>query len=228
MEFSIIIPTFNEFENLKRQKHFFKCVDLTHVEIIIADSVESIDDSNRIDEPFEYINTHVSGRAKQMNVAAKMAQGKYLIFLHADVLPPPSFLDDINECIQAGFKFGFFAYSFNPSSPMLNINAFFTKFDGIFAGGGDQIHFIERQLFYALKGYNEKFCIMEDFEFIQRIKSNKIKYTIIQSKAQVSSRKYVQNSWLKVNVVNLIAFILFKLAVGPNYIKKIYTNLITT
>ncbi|MFZ1704532.1 MAG: hypothetical protein WAT79_09290, partial [Saprospiraceae bacterium] len=119
-----------------------------------------------------------------------------------------------------GFKFGFFSYQFSPDNFWLRINAQFTKNDGWFAGGGDQIHFIDRETFLAIGGYDEQFVIMEDFSFFRKIKKQKIAYCLINLPAKVSSRKYENNSYLKVNFTNLVAFILFSLKVPSVYIKN--------
>lgn len=166
------------------------------------------------------------GRAAQMNLGAKMATGDILVFLHADVKPPVSFAEDIRDSILKGNEFGFFAYQFVPSSFMLDINAGFTGHKGVFAGGGDQIHYMTSALFIAMGGYDEKYTIMEDFDFMRRLKKLNKPYDIIQQKATVSSRKYLQNSWLRVNTANLMAFILFLLQTKPDLIKKWYYKIL--
>jgi glycosyltransferase involved in cell wall biosynthesis len=182
----------------------------------------SDDNTASLGHPFTYFKTGKSGRAAQMNTAAKLAKGDILVFIHADVLPPSNFCESINKAISQGYLFGFFAYRFDPSSFMLDINASFTGRKGIFAGGGDQIHFMHKSLYETLNGYDEKYKIMEDFDFTRRVIKAKIPYTIIQDKAIVSSRKYIHNSWLRVNIANLIAFIMFKLNIDSQIIKKYY------
>ena len=161
-----------------------------------------------------------------MNFGAKTATGDILVFLHADVKPPATFVDDIRNSILNGYEFGFFAYQFAPSFFMLDINAVFTNRKGLFAGGGDQIHYMTRSLFNCMGGYDEKYTIMEDFDFMRRFKKLRKPFDIIQQKATVSSRKYINNSWLRVNFANLIAFILFSFNTKPDLIKKWYYKIL--
>jgi hypothetical protein len=206
---------------------FFSNLPDNHcLEVMVADSPLSTDKANACIYPSfaRYITTQKSGRATQMNEAARMTKGEILVFLHADATPPTTFIRDISAALHNGKVFGFFSYKFYPSSFLLSINAWFTNWDGFFAGGGDQIHFMTRKLFDEMRGYDEKFSIMEDFEFVQRVKQAKKPIAIIQNKATVSSRKYYNNSWLKVNVLNLVAFSMFKWKVSPLTIKQFYSK----
>jgi glycosyltransferase involved in cell wall biosynthesis len=224
MKFSIIIPTYNEKANLLDLKKFIANLNYPKdgLEFIVSDTYKSNENAEDLGEPYTILISEKCNRACQMNFGAKKAKGDVLIFLHADVRPPTSFLEDITLAINYGFEFGFFAYNFIPSSFMLSINASFTSKKGFFAGGGDQIHFFKKELFNKLGGYNEGWHIMEDFEMMNKIKKAKIPYTIIQNKANVSSRKYKSNSWPRVKIANLIAMIMFKLRYDSIQIKKVY------
>lgn len=199
------------------------------IEILVANSPQSSDDSKSICEQFNkvrYFDCCTKGRAQQMNFAAKEAKGDVFLFLHADVKLPNNFYEEIHKIIKAGNKAGFFAYEFDKKSSLLDFNSRFTKKDGVFAGGGDQCQFFTKEIFEELKGYNEDFCIMEDFEMIGRVRKQQIPFDIIQSKAIVSARKYETNSWLKVNLINGIVFLKYKLGYTPESIRKTYKNLL--
>jgi glycosyltransferase involved in cell wall biosynthesis len=225
---SIIIPTHNEEANLLELATFFeKNIDSSYnIEVIVADSSSITRCEKKLEGKYIFLATNKVCRASQMNDGAKIARGDILVFLHADVRPPVNFINDICNTIHEGYEFGFFAYKFNPSSWILNVNSSFTHKKGIFSGGGDQIHFFSKKRFFELGGYRENFVIMEDFDMMRRVKSLKIPYTILKSQAIVSSRKYVKNSWLRVNLANLIAFSQFVLGVNPEKIRTTYTMLI--
>lgn len=223
MNISVIIPTYNEYHNLIALKDFFTPILQTeNIEIIVADSIHSTDQIESIGAPFTYIKSSTSGRSSQMNLGAKLAKGDILVFLHADVRPPMNFVHEIKNAINEGYRFGFFAYRFEPSSFMLDFNASFTGKKGIFVGGGDQIHFMHKTIFNKLGGYDEQFEIMEDFDFFRRFKKSNNVYKIIQEKAIVSSRKYNNTSWIRVNFANLVAFLMFHIGVDSGAIKKTY------
>jgi glycosyltransferase involved in cell wall biosynthesis len=223
---SVIIPTYNEFKNTQALIYFFEkeIKNCSDIEIIFVDSPLSNDNISTIVQKQKYLLSPKSGRSHQLNYGASMAKGDILCFLHADVRPPISFIRDILNAVEKGFEFGFFAYRFDPSTTLLNFNARFTHRKGMFAGGGDQIHFIRKNTFKNLGGYNTDFCIMEDFDLMRRIKKAGLSYTIISKFATVSSRKYTYNSWLKVNFWNMVAFLMFKLKINPIAIKKVYNS----
>ena len=221
---SIIIPIYNESENIEKLMMFFEGLDKSTFEVIIVDSPESSDQTSEIVKRYKhtYIKAQKSGRAAQMNEGAQCAKKNIFCFLHADVLPPITFIKDIKDTLNDENEFGFFAYQFDPTTTLLNINAKFTGKDGIFAGGGDQIHFMTKSLYEEMNGYDEHYGIMEDFDFVRPLRKLKKSFTIIQEKATVSSRKYRHNSYLKVNLLNLMAFLMFKWRSNPATIRKLY------
>lgn len=230
MRISVIIPVYNEQANLvKRLSFLCEQANKFSLEIIISNSPETFDETPKVCQNFSnilFIHSHQKGRAAQMNFGAKQATGEVLLFLHADVSLPNDFYNQVVNAVKSGFEAGFFAYQFDKKTRLLNLNSSFTKSDGFFAGGGDQCQFFTKKTFEKLNGYNEEFCIMEDFEMIDKVHKMKIPYTIIQSKATVSARKYDQNSWLKVNLINGFVFLKYKFGVHPTKLRKTYKSLL--
>lgn len=230
MLLSIIMPVYNEQENLiKRLSFLNEQANKFPIEIIISISPETTDNSESICKQFDKVTVFYSpkkGRAFQMNYGALNAKGDIFAFLHADVQLPNDFYKQITTAVSKGFKAGFFAYKFDIETPLLNLNSKFTTKDGLFAGGGDQCQFFTKEIFKKLKGYDESYCIMEDFKMMDNLRKNNIKYTIIQSKATVSARKYDNNSWLKVNFVNGYVFLKYKLGFSATSLRKSYKNLL--
>lgn len=227
---SIIIPIYNEEENLPHQLTFLQSkAEKFPIEIIISNSPETTDKSPEICKQYskvKFFECEKSGRAIQMNYGASKAKGNVLMFLHADVELPDDFYEQVSEAMNSGYKMGFFSYKFDRSSFMLNINSYFTKTDGVFAGAGDQCQFFTKEAFDKLGGFNEDFCIMEDFEIMDKVRKESIPYTIIQSKATVSARKYDKGSWLKVNLINGYVFLRYKLGTEPLKLRHIYKDLL--
>lgn len=230
MLISVIIPVYNEQENLvKRLSFLCQQANKYPIEIIVSNSPETSDESPKICKNFRkvrYFQSEKKGRAAQMNFGASKAKGGIFLFLHADNQLPKDFYNQIITSISKGNKAGFFAYKFDRDTFLLNVNSRFTKKDGFFAGGGDQCQFFTKQVFEELNGFNEEYCIMEDFEMIDRVRKLKLPYTIIQSKAIASARKYENNSWLKVNLINGYVFLKYKLGVHPTKLRKVYKSLL--
>ncbi len=227
---SIIIPAHKEKKNLTcliSQLLQLNCGN--DMEIIVALSPESKDDFN---DDFGKIVTVLyckrKGRAAQMNQASENAKGDILVFLHADVKPPKSFLEDIGKTIKEGFDAGFFSYRFDKDSILLRLNASFTGKDGFFTGGGDQCLFIRKSVFEKLGRFDEEQVLMEDFEFFKRMKKHKVPYTIVKNDLVVSARKYESNSYLRVNLSNLLLVILFNMGYSSKKLKSLHDKLLRT
>jgi rSAM/selenodomain-associated transferase 2 len=225
-QISIIIPTYNEVDNLPPLLRYIKEVAPGVGEIIVVDSKESSDgtlESIKDDSVIQVKSTH-SSRALQMQEGSKIAKGDVLYFLHADTTPPRTFINDILVSLEKGNEFGMFSYEFKSDSSLLKVNSKFTKRKGMFCGGGDQGLYILRSTFNQIGGFNTELPIMEDFELFWRLKDQKIPFEVIPSNAIVSARKYENNSYWKVNWVNMITMIKFKKGESPHKIKEFYTR----
>lgn len=226
---TIIVPAHNEQKNLEGLLPSLVELSVNSAaEIIVALSAENSDDSETIlhDENVRLIKCSEKGRAGQMNCAAEYAIGAILVFLHADVIPPKSFLNDIMYAVGNGYDAGFFSYRFDKKSFFLKMNASLTAKDGIFTGGGDQCLFIKKQVFNDLGRFDENQVLMEDFEFFERMKKNGVRYKIIKNDLIVSARKYKNNSYLRVNLSNMILVLLFKFGYSPKKLKSLHNRLL--
>ncbi len=226
-QISIIIPCIDEEENLKELLPYLqKYADGKVQEIIVVDG-GSQDHTVAVAASFgaTIIHSPVRNRAIQLNLGAAQAKADVFYFVHADTRPPLEFAKVILDHISGGKEPGCFQYRFDSSEKILRINCWFTRFNGIFSGGGDQSLYISKLLFESLGGFDATYCIMEDFELVQRIRQ-KTDFHVLPYKMRVSARKYTENNWMKVQLANLIAFSLFLLKVKPASIKSLYLNLL--
>ncbi len=190
---SIIIPTLNEEKALPQTLNILLKQANTE-EIIVVDG-GSTDNTKNICAKFpgiKFINSS-KGRARQMNAAAKIANGDTLLFLHADTHLPKHALCTINAQInQAGHKAGGFKHSFGKKDWRLRLISFLDnrrcqKTRIIY---GDQAMFIKRSLFNQLKGFPDV-TIMEDIHFCEKL----LKHTapvIINDCVITDPRKFIK------------------------------------
>jgi rSAM/selenodomain-associated transferase 2 len=226
---SVIIPAHNEKENLAVLLPQLSNLAIGHsVEVLVCLSKDTTDNSEKTTgfETVKYLSCNKRGRAVQMNDGATLAKGEVLVFLHADVKPPNNFFQDIIQTIKSGNDAGFFSYKFDKENFFLKLNASFTSKDGIFTGGGDQCLFIKKEVFENLGGFNENQVLMEDFEFFKRMKTKKVPYQIVKNDLVVSSRKYSNNSYLRVNMTNFLLVFLFKFGYKPEKLKRLHNRLL--
>lgn len=231
MSLDIIIPCYNEEHNLKLLLPYLKNYSpVNQTKIIVVDASRSNDNTKAIctQNGVQYLQSDKSQRSAQMNYGAKLSSGEVILFLHADVLPPKDFYERISEAIKADYPCGCFSYRFDSDKIILRMNAYFTKYKSFYTGGGDQGLYITRDTFNILNGFCTDHEIMEDFDLYKRIKGTNYRYKIIDSRATVSARKYKKNSWFKVNLINLIALIRYKVDQDPRSIKSFYEKWLNT
>lgn len=227
MMISVIIPTVNEVAIIQSRISFIR----EHggsavVEVIVCDG-DSDDETVMHAEKAgaKIIRCADRNRALQMNAGASKAKGDILYFVHADTLLNINFVSDILDAVTKGFDSGCYRYVFDSEKLMLRINAWFTQFDLMFCRGGDQTLFVKKEVFKALNGFDESFVIMEDYEFLKRLRKQ-ASFLIIPKYVTVSARKYVDNSWLRVQLSNLVAFSMFRFKMSPKKIKIAYKKML--
>ncbi len=222
MQLSIIIPTLNEAEQLPRLLDALIPHTYTYDEIIVVDA-QSTDKTQNIAKkhPINLIISNKACRAHQMNLGAQHASGDVYYFVHADVRPPATFRQDIEQSLRRGSDAGCYRFQFDLNAPMLKFNAWWTRFNFMFCRGGDQTLFVQQSVFQELDGFDEKYIIMEDFDFIRRLRRT-YKFRIMPKSVLVSARKYAKNSYLKVNLVNLWSYWTFMLGKDPKKIRAFY------
>ena len=205
MKISVIIPTYNEADNIGCLIESLKIYGEKHLhEIIIADSPNSTDTTKEIAQKLGAIaqKSPQKGRAFQMNFGASLATGEILYFVHADIKVNPDYAFDIVNAINSGHNFGCYRYQFDTDDWLLKVNAFCTRMPFIWCRGGDQTLFIRKKDFLKVGKFRDDYQIMEDYEFIIRAKKV-LKFKIIPKNVVVSARKYKTNSYLRVQKANL-------------------------
>ena len=95
---SIVIPTFNESENITELLDSLKRMD-SNIELIVADG-ESSDDTVENAKTLARIVHAPRGRGSQMNAGAYASSGEVLWFLHADCRPHPDSLGVIRRILK--------------------------------------------------------------------------------------------------------------------------------
>ncbi len=211
MKISVVIPTYNEAENIgflieSLQKNGGENL----LEIIVSNSPNTTDKTFEISEKLGAITviSPQAGRAAQMNFGSTLAKGEILYFVHADTIIHPDFCKDILQTFENGYDLGCYRTKFDTPHFLLKTLAFFTRFQFIWCRGGDQTLFIRKKDFINLGSFREEFIIMEDYEFIQR--ANKmLKFKIIPKNVIVSARKYKTNSYLRVQKANFTVMRMF-------------------
>lgn len=220
---SVIIPVFNEEKLIEDTIQFIKIYGGNLLEELIVVDAGSSDNTVLFSKnagATVYSSPKI-GRAEQMNLGAKMAKSAILYFVHADTKPPQTFAKEIIEAVINGTEIGCFRLKLNSEKKLFFINEWFTRFNLLWCRGGDQTLFTTKNLFEKINGFDEKFVIMEEYDFILKAKKE-AKFEILKNRTLASARKYENNGWLKVMIANYIAYKMFVKKTDPQKIKEYY------
>ena len=192
---SIIIPTYNESENLP-----LLLSDLSiltgKVEVIIADC-NSEDKTRDIACIYgaKIYKSKKKNRGLQLNIGAKNAKGEWFVFIHADSRLNEKFLKHIKSIVKSDKNLIYFLklkinnkkiiYRF--LEILVNLRSYLFK-----DPYGDQGLIIHRKAYLKNKGYR-KIPLMEDIDFIKRL-GNKKNLRMLNIPIYTSSRKWEKNN----------------------------------
>jgi rSAM/selenodomain-associated transferase 2 len=220
---SIIIPTLNEAENLRR---LLPRVVATYpqAQIILVDGGSS-DDTREVVSRFPRVRflTSAPGRAKQMNAGAQAAQGEVLLFLHADTFLPPGTQAAIRDALaDPGVVGGRFDVRFDRERPIFRIIAALMNLRSRLSGisTGDQALFVRRRTFEGLGGYPD-IPLMEDVELTRRLKRQG-RLASLRAQVITSARKWEREGVLRTILLMWILRFLYFAGADPARLHACY------
>lgn len=193
MRISIIIPTLNEERALPSTlRNIAECA--RDCEVIIVDG-GSTDCTRELVASFRVLPMvwmeAPRGRGNQMNAAAARASGDVLLFLHADTHLPPGAPEMIrNALADPQVLGGNFRIRFAPSTPLANFYAWcYNLRSHIRIFYGDSALFVRKEVFDRMGGYRAE-RVMEDFEFVLRLRREGRLAYIRQGTVTSSARRF--------------------------------------
>jgi uncharacterized protein len=167
---SVIVPTLNE------ELHLLKLLEqlkqASPYEIIVVDGGSSDGTVALAEQAGVRVIKGPRGRASQMNLAAAMASGEFLLFLHADTLPPPHYPQVISRILQSpGTSAGAFRFALAGDLAGASLIESLVHFRCRLLGlpYGDQGLFIRRQIFFHVGGFPD-WPVLEDLHIVRRLK----------------------------------------------------------
>jgi len=224
-KFSFIIPVWNEEAIISRTiEHVWGLSASGDAEIIIVDG----DPEGRTITVARHmgVKTAISekGRGNQMNLGASLADGEILIFLHADTILPPDALELIEEAMEdSSCIAGAFDLAIDSDKPAFRLieKAASLRSRITRIPYGDQAIFIRKREFRELGGFRN-IPIMEDVEFMRRIKKRKGKICIIGKAVRTSPRRWEKEGIVYTTLRNWILLSLYLCGVNPESLVRFY------
>ena len=220
---SIIIPVLDEAAIIRATLN--RLQQHSQVEIIVVDG-GSKDRTVAIAETTGVRVISVPhGRAAQMNAGADIARGKILLFLHADTKLPSNFVESIVETLEPpDVVAGAFELTIEGEAISLRWIEWLVKMRShlLSLPYGDQAIFIDRAAFIDSGGFAD-LPIMEDFEFIKRLKSQG-KIAIAPVVVVTSGRRWQKLGVWKTTLINQLIIAGYYLGISPTKLSNFYRS----
>jgi len=220
---AIIIPVFNEAENLPKLLRMLSSLDAD--EIVLVDG-GSQDDSQILlgRSPFRWLQSD-KGRAAQMNAGADVCESNTILFLHADTVVDNSAIVSIRDAMtdhkvvggRFDLKLSGAHFALRLIEWMINLRSRLTKIST-----GDQAMFVRQSVFEELGGFSNQ-PLMEDIELSRRLKQ-KGKVACLREKITTSSRRWEQFGLIKTTILMWKLRFLYWIGISPNYLAQIYLD----
>ena len=217
---SIIVPTLNEAgrdaaeTTCRLEQVLSKVRGLPQVETIVVDG-GSEDETVAIAQAQQARVIHCDrGRARQMNAGAAAANGKVLLFLHADTVLPADFAAQVQSVLQRpNVVAGAFELAIDGDLPSLRTIERFVSWRSrtLQMPYGDQALFLSAETFRAVGGFPEQ-PIMEDFEFVRQLRQ-KGRIAIASAVVLTSGRRWQQLGVWRTTAINQLIVLGYYLGV---------------
>jgi rSAM/selenodomain-associated transferase 2 len=192
MQLSVIVPTFNEADNIVAALSALAPLRARGHEVIVADS--SNDSTAQLAAQLaDKVITAAKGRAAQMNAGAALAKNPVLLFLHADTFLPEQADELISRSLSEGKSWGRFDVTLKGRHPLLSLVAWSMNLRSRLTGiaTGDQAMFMTRELYKQAQGY-PPIALMEDIALSKILRSHDAP-ACLRAKVVSSGRRWDQH-----------------------------------
>ncbi len=230
MRISVVIPVFREegiaslLDDLLRRGDTGDTRQGEGLEIIVVDGAPEGDTLRRVLAYPVLGLASPPGRGAQQNIGASAANGDILLFLHADTILPENAFTLIRQTMRdPAVSGGAFSLAYEPRAPGLSFIATAANLRSAHTRVpyGDQAIFLRRDVFRELGGFS---CvpIMEDVEFMTRLRRQGHAIRILAMTARTSARRQLREGLLRCTLRNLGLRLLYHLGVPPEFLSRMY------
>jgi len=220
-QISIVVPVFNEICIIETFVAHLKSQWKNPQELIIVDGGSK-------DGTWEWLQKNVTkavqtqcGRVNQMNIGVTRATSNNLFFLHADSRVPIHFDSLLIEAQKKGIESACFHLQFDSENWFLKTAASGSKWNHLLCRGGDQSLFVNRTLFQALGGFDPRFVVCEDINFIKKLYST-CNFKVLDQKITTSSRRFLEKGTLRLFFHFGVLHAMHWFGFGPGILLKYY------
>lgn len=217
---SVIIPTLNE---EKHMASVIQSVRSTECEIIVTDGGSS-DQTRAIARDLGVkVITGIHGRAEQQNAGAAAANGKVLLFLHADTLLPDDYSDQVfctlmaHQVVAGAFQF---RTDYDHWGMRLIEKIVCLRSTLLQMPYGDQALFLPKRTFEKVGGF-PSVPVAEDLYLVRRL-SQLGRIALASGAAVASGRRWRDIGIFRATLINYIIAIGCLVGVDPKKLSPLY------
>ncbi|MEM8794052.1 MAG: TIGR04283 family arsenosugar biosynthesis glycosyltransferase [Pseudomonadota bacterium] len=231
LNLSIIIPTLNAARSLAATmsdlEALLRQVPGDH-EVIVSDGGSNDETSAIARTEGARVIAGAPGRGGQLRRGAEVAQGTFLLFLHADTKLDDNAANSIAAFMERSDTWrraGYFRFALDDESARARrlertvewrCRTFFLPY-------GDQGLLIRRDLYTELGGFSDM-PLMEDVDFIWRLKHRYSRRALFElpAKTITSAEKFRRSGYMRRSAKNLFCLYLFWIGIPPALIAIVY------
>lgn len=166
---SVVITTKNEEKNIENCLQSIRKQTFKNIELIVVDNFskdKTVEHAKKYDA-----KVYLKGneRSAQRNYGAQVAQGKYLIYLDADMILSPAVIEEcVTKCERFNVDALYVPERIVGEGFWIKVRAFERSF---YTGTViDAVRFIQRDLFLQVGGFDETLIGPEDWDFDRKIR----------------------------------------------------------
>jgi hypothetical protein len=220
-DISIIIPALNEAECLGQT--VAGLIGQPGVEVIVADGGSRDRTVPLATAAGAKVILAPPGRGSQQNAGARAAQGRVLLFLHADTRLPDGFAMQIRDALgRPGIAAGAFRFAVDATGWRFRLLEYCTNWRAACFGlpYGDQALFLPAARFQAMGGFRE-IALLEDLELVRRLRKMG-RIALLATPALTSPRRWHRLGWARTTVINQMILLGFFCGLGPDRLARWY------
>jgi len=225
IDLSIVIPALNAAASIGETiGALAEARQAMQVEFIVVDGGSDDDTRARAEAAGATVATAPRGRGNQLAAGARLATGRWLLFLHADTTLAASWVSAVSAfmCAEANAaKAGYFTLALDDPAPAARRIETLANWRARTLGlpYGDQGLLMSRVTYDSLGGYRE-LPIMEDVDIVRRI--GKARLIELPATAKTSALRYRRDGYVRRPIKNLSLLSLYFLGVPPARLVRLY------
>lgn len=218
---SVIIPTLNEADSIAATlRAIFALAPGT--EVIVADGGSTDGTARAATAEGARVVQAARGRGLQLARGAREARGQVLWFVHADMLPHPQALADIETSLQdPGVAGGNFRLRFDGRSLGARL---LNRLQGVRAmlgwHYGDNTIFVRRRVYGEIGGFRP-YPLFEDVDLVKRI-TQVGRFVTLPGPMTSSSRRFENGRFLSTVLLWIILQTLYWIGLPPRLLARLY------